>query len=268
MKTACLFAFLCCLFVPVSLFAQSPGAVETDISTSFYKIGYWHGYRFSHGEDTTVNASDSGWKANTIFREKLKNYASKYPFTLNLRFHDLDSSSLTILTANDRLFRIYSWDTNTGGTMRHFEDVFQYKWGAKVSAILKADTDEANRQYNYNYSKLYTLKANGNTYYLAIYQGQFSGKDRTEGIQVFAIENGKLNENVNLIKTADSLSSKLYYYYNIFTVADGISPNISYNEALKTISLPVVAQHGKMTNARVSYKFNGKYFEKVKNTRN
>ncbi len=263
MRVTCLFAFLCCFFVSFNLLAQSPKAVEADITASFNKIGYWHGYRFSHPQDTTVNSSDSVSKANKVFRQKLKYYASTHPFTLNLRFRDLDSSFLTISTANDGLFRIYSWDTNLGGTMRHFENLFQYKAGAKVSAILKADTDEANREYNYNYSNIYTLKAHDNTFYLAIYQGQFSRKDRTEGIRVFAIENGVLNDKVNLIKTADGLQSQLYYYYNIFSVTDSISPNIRYNEALKTISLPVVAAHGKLTGKRVVYKFNGRCFEKV-----
>ena len=267
MRSASLFAFFCCFFASFHLFAQSPNTVEADITSSFKKIAYWNAYRFQSGNaDSGMRAYDSVGKANKIFREKLAYYTSKYPFTLNLRFKDLGDSPLTIITSNDGLFRIYCWDNNLGGTMRYYESVFQYNAGSTVGAIVKADTTEGSGDYNYDYSNLYTLKANGRTYYLALYHGKFSTKDLAEGIQVFAIENGKLNEKVELIKTVSGLHSKLYYDFNMFSVTgDRKDAHLRYNETLKTISLPVVAEYGKVTHARIIYKFNGTYFVRVKN---
>jgi len=260
--------FIFCFLISLRISAQTPKAVEADITASFKKIGYWNSYRFSHSSstDTAVNAYDSVGKANKTFREKLAYYTSKFPFTLNLRFKDLDDSFLTVLTSKDGLFRIYSWDNSLGGTMRYYENVFQYKVGSGVSAVLGADTSEGRGDYHYDYSKLYTLKSHKQTYYLAIYHGKFSTKDLAEGIQVFSIENGKLTDKANLIKTAEGPANKLYYYYNRFLAPPGIKDkDIRYNEATKTISLPVVAAHGKLTNAHIVYKFNGRYFERVKN---
>jgi len=267
MKATCPFTFLCAFVYSFSTFAQSPKAVEADIVNSFKKIGYCNAYRFSHSgsADTSVNAYDSVGKANKTFRGKLANYTSKYPFTLNLRFKDLDDSFLTIVTSKDGLFRIYSWDNSLGGTMRYYENVFQYKTASGVSSALKADTGDGKGEYHYDYSKLYTLRSHNRTYYLAIYHGKFSTKDLAEGIHIFSIENGTLTDKVNLIKTADGLSDKLYYYYNMFSVTDKIKDkDIRYNEASKTISLPVIVGHGKLTTGRIVYKFNGRYFERVK----
>src|SRR5260370_19653023 len=171
--------FSFCFLISLSASAQSPKAVEADITTSFKKIGYWNAYRFSHSSstDTAINAYDSVGKANKTFREKLAYYTSKFPFTLNLKFKDLDNSFLTILTSKDGLFRIYSWDNSLGGTMRYYENVFQYKADSRVSAALKADTSDGRGDYHYDYSKLYTLKSHNQTYYLAIYHGKFSTKD-------------------------------------------------------------------------------------------
>src|ERR1700759_5078448 len=149
MKATCLLTFLCCFFHSFRSFAQSPAVVEADIVSSFKKIGYWNAYRFSHSgsADTSVNAYDSVGKANKAFREKLAYYTSKYPFTLNLKFKDLEDSFLTILTSKDGSFRIYSWDNSLGGTMRYYENVFQYKTSSGVSAALKADTSDGKGDY-------------------------------------------------------------------------------------------------------------------------
>jgi hypothetical protein len=268
MRAVYLFAFFCSFFAWDHLHAQSPNAIEEDVAKSFKKIAYWNAYRFSHAgsADTAAYAYDSVGNANKIFREKLTYYTSKYPFTLNAKFKDLDSTGLSIITSNDGLLRIYSWDNSLGGTMRFYESVIQYKAGPGVKAIVKADTTSVSGSYYYHYSNIYTLKANGRTYYLAIYFGRFSTKDMALGIQVFSIENGILSDKVNIIKTADGLSSNLFYNFNIFSVSGHIKDaKLLYNGTLKTISLPVVVAHGKVTKARIIYKFNGQYFERVKN---
>jgi len=58
---------------------------------------------------------------------------SKNPATLNYSFKKLtDSLAFTIVTSEDSLFRIYSWDTWAGGTMHFYNNIFQYKYKGKV----------------------------------------------------------------------------------------------------------------------------------------
>ena len=249
MKVLKLLAFTCCL-IPFDLFAQNPTSVEGDLYQSFKKIGYWYSYRFEHkgNADTSVNAIDSVDNANRRFGEKLKNYTAAYRFTLTEPFEKFNDTQLGIVSSDDGLFRIYSWDTFMGGTMRFYENVFQYKSGAEVHSILQKRDTSANG-YIYRYTALQTFEANGTIYYLATYMGRFSTKDMISGIQVFSVQNGKLNSDVKLIKTDDGLQNKLSYHFNIFTINGDIKDkDIHFNSLLKTITLSAVGVRGKLIN--------------------
>ncbi len=100
-----------------------------------------------------------------------------------------------------------------------------------------------------------------------IFQGIYSDKDDGQGIQIFAIENGKLNDDVKLIKTASGLHNKLYYDYDFNwwdTHDDLLNAYIHYDAITKTISIPVVMADGHVTKNFIYYKFTGQYFEKTK----
>jgi hypothetical protein len=261
MKRAVFCAFLLVCLLCFGASGQTPKAIETDLYKSFKKINYWTEKRSA---DTTGKWVDSLEKANDVFGQKLKHYTTTYPFTIDQKFSGFSNSGLTINESADGQLRIYSWDTYMGGTMRDFAKVIQYKTGQKTNSILDTASGESEK-YVYAYSDLYTIKVNNHPYYLALYYGIFSGKDRGEGVRFFSIENGKLID-AKLIKTQSGLHNKLYYDYDLFSIPKNVKDaNIRYDPAKKTISLPVVADPGKVTGKRILYKFTGKYFEKVKN---
>ncbi|MEN0055995.1 MAG: hypothetical protein AAGC65_20125 [Mucilaginibacter sp.] len=239
--------FIYCLATS-NLFAQSPQAIETDLLQSFKKIDY--------------NNQDNG-NANDQFAKKLKKYAEKYPFSIRLDFASLKAARLDISTSTDNLFRIYSWDTWTGGTMHYFENVFQYKYEAKTFAQL--DTPKTEGDNCPNYYKMFTFKVNDQTYYLPVYKSIGSSRDVGEGICVYTLKAGKLNE-VKIIKTPSGLHNKLSYNYDFGSVVDWkVRPFISFDNKAQTIQIPLVTNKGKVTHKYIIYKFTGQYFEKVKN---
>ena len=256
---AFLFTFLC-LFATTSLFAQNPKQIEADLLKSFSRIEYWSGQR---GTDTSGAWIDSLETANDRFGKKLQAIAIKFPATINQQFDSLDKNGPIILSSDDGALRIYTWDTETGGTMHNFENVLQYRSGSNTYAILDTGSD-VKEVYVYTYRSLGTLKISNNTYYLATFYGQFSNKDLGRGIRIFTISNGKLND-AKLIKTQSGLHSKLHYEYDYFSVSQN-DPNddIVYDPIKKTISFPVVEDGGKVTDKRIVYKFTGQYFERGK----
>jgi len=256
---AFLFTFLC-LFATTSLFAQNPKQIEADLLKSFSRIEYWSGQR---GTDTSGAWIDSLETANDRFGKKLQAIAIKFPATINQQFDSLDKDGPIILSSDDGALRIYTWDTETGGTMHNFENVLQYRSGNNIYAILDTGSD-VKEVYVYTYRSLGTLKIGNNTYYLAIFYGQFSNKDLGRGIRIFTISNGKLND-AKLIKTQSGLHSKLHYEYDYFSVSQN-EPNddIVYDPIKKTISFPVIEDGGKVTDKRIVYKFTGQYFERGK----
>lgn len=238
-----------CCFISFSLFGQSPKAIEADLLKSFKKIDY-----LSHDNE----------QANNVFGKKLKIYTEKNPFTLTQDFALLKKEHLDIPTSDDGLFRIYSWDTWTGGTMHFFESIMQYKVGRNIFSIL--DIPKRDGDARPNYYKVYTFKGNGKTYYISAFLFIESTRAAGNGIRVFTIENGKLID-AKLIKTNSGLHSDLSYDYDfgsVMNIAFEKRPAIHFDNKTNTIDLPLVDRKGNMTNKHILYKFTGQYFEKVK----
>ncbi|TFF36914.1 hypothetical protein [Mucilaginibacter psychrotolerans] len=254
MKVVKLFLSVICLFAVTFAFAQKSGVIEKNIFNSYIKVQYW-----AHTE--SEQSYDSLEKANDNLGNLIKTYAIKYPSTITAPFKSLPAG-LTVSTAADGLFRIYSWDRLTGGTMHFFANVFQYKIGDKTYALLDQPLGEGvNGPF---YHKLFTLKAENKTYYLAVFLVIGSSRDHLRGLQVFSIENGKLNANTKLIKTKSGLHNFLSYEYDVPDDVDrDVDVSIHYDNVTQTIKFPLIASDGKFTTKFITYKFNGQYFEKV-----
>jgi hypothetical protein len=202
---------------------------------------------------------------NRIFREKLLHYTSNYPETLTYKFDSLKKDYIYIVSSDDSLFRIYSWDTYLGGTMVYFENIFQFKAGGKVYAY--CDTSSlAKDNYIPFYSQIFTLKTDDKTCYLAVNNGIYTGKETSQSIKAFSIENNSLNDTLKLFKiqTESDLLNEIDIYFDFFSVVDRPERSlrlIKYNPDKKIIYIPVVAENDSVTNKYTRYKFNGQYFE-------
>jgi hypothetical protein len=229
--------------------AQTPEAIETDLLKVFKKISA---------------SSESSVDYNAQFANKLKKYAVQNPETINQKFSKLIANGLLISKATDGNLRIYSWDTNGGGTMHFFESVFQYKVGEKTYAIIdKPMTDGDNRP---NYTNIYTFNVNGETYYLCSFIEIGSTKDWSGGVQCFTIKDGKLNTNAKIIKTKSGLKSEIHYGYDFRSVVDWkVRPIILFDDKTNTLQIPLVDGNYKMTHKFITYQFTGQYFERVRN---
>lgn len=244
----CLTCF--CVLITFSLFAQTPQQVEADLRKSFNKIGYWE----QHQYDTTnnFNGFDSIRKANRIFQAKLKRYTGKYPFTLDQKFKSI--ADLSIKTSPDKNLRIYSWDDGTGGTLRNYKAVIQFRNSGKVHSLVEHE--------GAFYTGIYCLSNKGKTYYLAEYFVQAMSSYFGQGIEAWTVENDRLNRNVKFFKTTQGMESQINYayWYN-----DKMSGDLKYDEKTNVISIPAATKDDKLTGKRILYKFTGQYFERVKN---
>jgi hypothetical protein len=234
--------------------------IEDDLHRSYSKI---LAYRFN--SDTI--AWDSLEFENKIFREKIGLYTSKYPLTLAYRFDLLRKDDIDIVTSGDKLLKIYSWDTWLGGTEHHFVNVFQYKSGDKVYSKVSRDTTTWGLdEYTPYYSDIFSLRANGKTYYVAVNNGIYSTKDVSESVKIFCIENNSLNDTVKLIKTETGLQNEINVYFDFFSVVDRPERPlrlIKYDPLKKIIYIPIIYEDDKVSNRFILYQFTGQYFKKV-----
>jgi len=254
-----LLIFFGCL-LSSTLFAQTPRRiVEDDLAKSFKRIDYWFQQR---DKDNTGAWTDSLQSANDAFAKKLQYYTSKYLPTI-YSLYNLEPLGVNINTSSDELFRIYSWDTWTGGTQHFFENVFQYQLGTKTVSVIDTPKSEGYA----NYQKVYTFKANGKSYYMGVYLFIESSKYAGNDIHVFTIENGELIS-PKLIKTHSGLHNDLSYEYDFGSVVNidyEKRPRPHFDEKAKIIYLPLVDGNGQVTKRFILYKFTGQYFERVKN---
>lgn len=241
--------FICFCLLSIGVFGQTPKAIEDEMVKSYKKLTYW----------AVHSKYDSLEKANDVLGFKLKNYTAKSPSTITYPF-PLLSKDLDISTSTDGMFRIYSWDMLTGGTMHFFANVFQYKSKNRTRSFL--DTPKGDGDNRPNYYKMYTFKAGNQTYYLAVWLGIGSTKAGMNGVKVFAIVDEKLTDNVKLIKTSTGIHNQLSYEYN-----NGWEDkfDINFDSISKTIRVPLLTSNSKPTSKFITYKFTGKYFERVKN---
>jgi hypothetical protein len=252
------------LLLSCELFGQKPTPkfIEGDLLKSYKRVVLWgdeHYYDkdFERQEKNLNESLDE-------FKRKLSYYCIKYPETLTQDFNKLDKErSLIISSSMDGLFRIYSWDTRGGGTMHFFQNVFQYKVSDKTTAITEVKSEGDPGCF---YKKMYTFTFGKRTYYLATFIVIGSTRDLGGGIQVFAIENGVLNNNVKIIKTQTGLYSGIDYAYDAsYLDPSDKYPDVEFNNSTQTIRIPLISEKGKPTKKYIAYIFTGKYFEKVKN---
>lgn len=250
-------------FITQSSFGQDLDKIETKLSEAFFKIQYWKFY----DNAKTIESYDSLEKANDQFEKLLLNITSNNPQSLNYKFKSLIDSGLTISSSADGNFRIYNWDTWTGGTMHIYKNIVQYKASGKVFSKTLNNGKNNNGESDCLYYEINQVTSNNKNFYLAFSSARLSSWLFYLNIKVFSIDSNQLNDNAKLIKTRTGIRNQLGYEVDLSS-----SPNrnkkvpnfdIEYDKTNKVISIPVILENKEITNKKIRYKFNGTYFEKL-----
>ncbi|TGE28175.1 hypothetical protein [Hymenobacter metallicola] len=251
------------LLLPTCLYSQDLPAIERELVREARRISYWAEYDDSTG---TAHVEDSLARANSRFMRRLLHYTATEPASLTYAFAALRREHITITTSADGRFRIYSWDSQEGGTMRFFNNVFQFRAGAKVAARSLTGTRPDNDAGKL-YFDIFQVQKGSQTYYLAYGQGIYSSHDSYQHVKAFAVEGGQLNPEAKLIQTGSGLRNTLGFAFDFFSVVDRPERPvrlITYDPKAQVLAIPVVWADGKVTDKRIRYGFNGAVFAKVK----
>jgi hypothetical protein len=248
MKRIVLFFVL--MYVPS--FGQDCENDEKKLQTIFSRIEHW-------SSSDTAFAYDSLDRSNTTFFKLILKVTASNPKSLQYDFAKLKKDGLRIVTSEDGNFRIYSWDDGTGGTMRSFMTVFQYKNNNKTISV------KGNEAL---YTQINDVVSQGKKFYLAQNVVIGSSALSYHRVNVFSIDSGKLNDKAVLIKTKTGIKNGLGYEVDLSSAANRDNENvpdyqIGYDKISKTISIPVVLTNGRVTNKKIKYRFNDLYFVKI-----
>ncbi len=262
------------LFASITSFGQDLRAIESDLSIHLNKIGYWSEYSSSNDYSEKVNWVDSLAKENNIFEEKLRFYTTNQPLTLICDFDSLKFLGLNIITSKDKRFRIYTWDTETGGTMHFYKNIYQYKSNDEVFSKVIQAKDSATDQPDPGlfYRGIYSVMLDKKNIYLATGSSVLGSGYYYESIGGFTIDNEILNDTIGIIKIGPKLRNQMGYEVDLTSSANkGLDRNIklaiSFDEKEKTFSFPEKLKGGKITDQVITFKFNGLYFERLNSVR-
>lgn len=262
-----IFLTLISLFLALSMHGQTIQQIDQNLAQAFTKIEYWSSY---DSKDDKVDQYDSLEQANTNFAKLLLQYTSTHPETLDYSFQNLVDSGLMIHTSEDGLFRIYSWDTYTGGTMHFFKNVFQYR-SNKGTFSTMSDLNAVN---NYEdpgcfYRRINKVVSQQKTFYITLSTSIGSSALTYHTVKIFSIEDYGLNDTAKLIKTKTGIRNELGYEMDFSTSSNkntargDINYSTEYDPATKTIAIPLIEEDGKLTARKIRYRFDGKYFVKM-----
>jgi hypothetical protein len=243
------------------VYAQSPQKIEQELLITFKRLQRW---TLHSNASPMIGRMDSVREANTAFRNSLLAWTASVRATFTCEFNNLEKEGLVIKTAEDGLFRIYSWNTGMSGAEHDFDAVFQYRVENEVfSQLAEHNEQEAGKWY----SNVYTLKTDNKTYYLGVYNQSHSSTSLSQGVKGFCIDDKDLNDTVRLFKNENGSVNEMGFNYNFLTVAhrpERPAKLIYYDTDDDQLHLTVVQEDGKVTREIVTWQFTGKYFEQMK----
>lgn len=240
------------------VFGQSNTDIQKTLAAHLERMAYFKYDSFN---------PDSVEIENKLFKTLLFTYLSENPGTITDKMEPVVKAGLIIAGSDDNLFRIYSWDTQTGGTMRFYDNLYQFVTGNDKITVKESQSDTEGDPKSW-YSEIYSLRNDNKIYYLAVSNSEYSTSDIAQNIKFFNIENNTLDTELKLAKTSEGKVNTLGVNFNFFKL-EGHNERplkiVTYNTADKTISLPVVSNNGSLTGKFILYKFKKDSFEKVNN---
>lgn len=250
------------LLLTTSAFGQKTRSGEKKLNDTFAKINYWASYQNS---DDKISPMDSAWKYDSIFSKMLLKYTATNPETIHYNFDALEKNGMRIVTSEDGNFRIYSWDDETGGTMRRFNQIYQFRDGKKV--MVKSNENNQEGAGSAFYTQINDVISGNKTFYVTQSVSILSSALSYHNIKIFSIEHGQLNDKAVLIKTKTGIRNQLGYEVDLSSKAnrDQDTPDYSivYDKKAKILAIPLIKSDGEVTAQKIRYQFKGKFFEKL-----
>lgn len=204
--------------------------------------------------------------AERNFAKALTSYISQNPSSFTYSFpHLLATRDIMIATSPDSLFRIYSWDKYSGGSMRFTGLLYQYKTKDKVHVALAYELHRLRKDPGLLFDKIDTLNTENGRYYLAFGDGAYSNLIGGRHLKFFRIKINQLVDTVALLQSrSGEWINEIRYNYNLgLNYPSDTLPNaLLFNNKQNTLNFPIVdPMKDSVTSRSEIYQFNGSYFE-------
>jgi hypothetical protein len=232
--------------------AQTPRSIETNLIRRLVAIQRWSN-NGQAPDDDKLEAENGSLKKDLL-------RSANTVATLTYPFGKL-KEKMSVVTSKDGRLRIYAWDRQTGGTMRDFDSVYQFR-GESGKAYSRAGEGGG------FYHDIFQVKTRALPIYLTVSTFIASSTYLSDSISVATIDGDKLVLDSKLIRTSNGLTNEIDFSYDFGSVMDRKERPVklfTYDEAKRSFSFPIVITddeftQGRVTNKLVTYHFNGSEF--------
>ncbi len=178
--------------------------------------------------------------------------------TLSYPFEKLQKeNALKMATSADKKLRVYSWDNNSGGTMRFFNQIYQFDANGNITV----NTSLASNDSQAYFSKIYTVQnKNTESIYLVISNSILSSKYAVQHINAYKIESESLKE-IAIFQTKTKTLNHITVEFDFFSVVDRPERPvelITFNN--NQLKIAFIDDNQKVTNKNLIYQWNGNVF--------
>jgi len=178
--------------------------------------------------------------------------------TLHYPFEKLQKeNALKMTTSEDKKLRVYSWDNNSGGTMRFFNQIYQFNANGNITVNESLASNDSQAYF----SKIYTVQnKNNESIYLVISNSILSSKYSVQHINAYKIGTENL-QSADVFKTKTNTLDKISVEYDFFSVVDRPERPVELitleNNILK---IALVDDKQNVTSKNLIYEWNGDVF--------
>ena len=174
-----------------------------------------------------------------------------YPFELLQK-----ENALNLITSPDKKLRVYSWDNHLGGTMRFFNQIFQFQSNNQIATEIHL----AEQDPQAFFSKIYEAKNDKETFYLVISNSILWSSYHVQHINAYKIADNKLQD-VSIFKTKKELLSSISVEFDFVSVVERSERPV---ELIKfegnILKIALVDNNQNVTNKNLIYEWNGNLF--------
>lgn len=178
--------------------------------------------------------------------------------TFNYPFEKLQKeNALKMATSADKKLRVYSWDNNSGGTMRFFNQMYQFNANGNITVNESLVSNDAQAYF----SKIYTVQnKNNESIYLVISNSILSSKYSVQHINAYKIGSENL-QSAAVFKTKTNTLDKISVEYDFFSVVDRPERPVELiTFENNTLKIALVDDKQNVTSKNLIYEWNGDVF--------
>ena len=178
--------------------------------------------------------------------------------TFNYPFEKLQKeNALKMATSADKKLRVYSWDNNSGGTMRFFNQMYQFNANGNITVNESLASNDAQAYF----SKIYTVQnKNNESIYLVISNSILSSKYSVQHINAYKIGSENL-QSAAVFKTKTNTLEHIHVEFDFFSVVDRPERPVELiTFENNTLKIALVDDKQNVTSKNLIYEWNGDVF--------